>query len=244
MRVTRVHVEAALAPGHEVALPEDAAAHLARVLRLREGDACVLFNGDGHDYPARLVSLDKRQVRARIEAAQPLQNESPLRIVLLQGVARGEKMDLILQKATELGVAQILPVDSERSEVKLSGERLHKRLAHWQGVVVAACEQSGRARVPEVASPQALIAAAAALPDDALRLLLDPQGAHTLSTLQAPASQRVVIAIGPEGGWSPRDRQALEAAGFQGLRLGPRVLRTETAGLAAIAALQARLGDL
>jgi len=244
MRVTRVHVEAALAPGHEVALPEDAAAHLARVLRLREGDACVLFNGDGHDYPARLVSLDKRQVRARIEAAQPLQNESPLRIVLLQGVARGEKMDLILQKATELGVAQILPVDSERSEVKLSGERLHKRLAHWQGVVVAACEQSGRARVPEVASPQALIAAAAALPDDALRLLLDPQGAHALSTLQAPASQRVVIAIGPEGGWSPRDRQALEAAGFQGLRLGPRVLRTETAGLAAIAALQARLGDL
>lgn len=244
MRVTRVHVEAALAPGQEVALPEDAAAHLARVLRLREGDACVLFNGDGHDYPARLVSLDKRQVRARIEAAQPLQNESPLRIVLLQGVARGEKMDLILQKATELGVAQILPVDSERSEVKLSGERLHKRLAHWQGVVVAACEQSGRARVPEVASPQALIAAAAALPDDALRLLLDPQGAHTLSTLQAPASQRVVIAIGPEGGWSPRDRQALEAAGFQGLRLGPRVLRTETAGLAAIAALQARLGDL
>ncbi|RZZ90856.1 16S rRNA (uracil(1498)-N(3))-methyltransferase [Pseudoxanthomonas winnipegensis] len=244
MRVTRVHVEAALAPGHEVALPEDAAAHLARVLRLREGDACVLFNGDGHDYPARLVSLDKRQVRARIEAAQPLQNESPLRIVLLQGIARGEKMDLILQKATELGVARILPVDSERSEVKLSGERLHKRLAHWQGVVVAACEQSGRARVPEVASPQALIAAAAALPDDTLRLLLDPQGAHALSTLQAPASQRVVIAIGPEGGWSPRDRQALEAAGFQGLRLGPRVLRTETAGLAAIAALQARLGDL
>lgn len=244
MRLTRVHVDAALAPGQEVALPEDAAAHLARVLRLREGDACVLFNGDGHDYPARLVALDKRQVRARIEAAQPLRNESPLRIVLLQGVARGEKMDLILQKATELGVAQILPVDSERSEVKLSGERLHKRLAHWQGVVVAACEQSGRARVPEVAAPQPLIAAAAALPDDALRLLLDPQGAHVLSSLQAPVSQRVVIAIGPEGGWSPRDRQALEAAGFQGLRLGPRVLRTETAGLAAIAALQARLGDL
>ncbi|TMN20272.1 16S rRNA (uracil(1498)-N(3))-methyltransferase [Pseudoxanthomonas sp. X-1] len=244
MRLTRVHVDAALAPGQEVALPEDVAAHLGRVLRLREGDACVLFNGDGHDYPARLVALDKRQVRARIEAAQPLRNESPLRIVLLQGVARGEKMDLILQKATELGVAQILPVDSERSEVKLSGERLHKRLAHWQGVVVAACEQSGRARVPEVAAPQPLIAAAAALPDDALRLLLDPQSAHVLSTLQAPASQRVVIAIGPEGGWSPRDRQALEAAGFQGLRLGPRVLRTETAGLAAIAALQARLGDL
>ena len=244
MRVTRCPIDLALHSGQTLALPEETANHLVRVMRLREGDTCVLFNGDGHDYSATLTVAGKREVQVRIDAVDRVDNESPLAITLLQGIARGEKMDLILQKATELGVAQILPVDSERSEVKLSGERLHKRLAHWQGVVVAACEQSGRARVPEVAAPQPLIAAAAALPDDALRLLLDPQGAHALSTLQAPASQRVVIAIGPEGGWSPRDRQALEAAGFQGLRLGPRVLRTETAGLAAIAALQARLGDL
>ncbi|SEL72738.1 16S rRNA (uracil1498-N3)-methyltransferase [Pseudoxanthomonas sp. GM95] len=244
MRLTRVHVEASLSPGAQVSLPEDAAAHLSRVLRLREGDACVLFNGDGQDYDATLTSITKREVLAQISGARAIDNESPLHITLLQGIARGEKMDLILQKATELGVAAVLPVDSERSEVKLSGERLHKRLAHWRGVVVSACEQSGRARIPDVAEPQPLLAAAAALPADALRLLLDPQGTHALKTLAAPTSRHVVIAIGPEGGWSPRDRQALESNGFQGLQLGPRVLRTETAGLAAIAAVQALLGDL
>ncbi|MBP3973579.1 16S rRNA (uracil(1498)-N(3))-methyltransferase [Pseudoxanthomonas spadix] len=244
MRLTRVHVEGALVPGSEIALPEDAAAHLARVLRLRQGDACVLFNGDGHDYHAQLLRIDRREVVAAVTGARAVDTESPLHITLLQGIARGEKMDLILQKATELGVAALLPVDSERSEVRLTGERLHKRLAHWRGVVVAACEQSGRARVPQVAEPQALLAAAAALPADSVRLLLDPQGAHALKMLAAPASGQVVIAIGPEGGWSPRDRKALETHRFQGLRLGPRVLRTETAGLAAIAAVQALLGDL
>jgi 16S rRNA (uracil1498-N3)-methyltransferase len=244
MRLTRVHVDAPLSAGAQVALPEDAASHLSRVLRLREGDACVLFNGDGHDYDAQLTSIGKREVLAQISGARAVDNESPLHITLLQGIARGEKMDLILQKATELGVAAVLPVDSERSEVKLSGERLHKRLSHWRGVVVSACEQSGRARVPDVAEPQALLAAASALPAGALCLLLDPQGRHALKSLCLPASGRVVIAIGPEGGWSPRDRQALETSGFQGLRLGPRVLRTETAGLAAIAAVQAQLGDL
>lgn len=244
MRLTRVHVDAPLSAGAQVALPEDAAAHLSRVLRLREGDACVLFNGDGHDYDAQLTGIGKREVLAQVSGARLVDNESPLHITLLQGIARGEKMDLILQKATELGVTAVLPVDSERSEVKLSGERLHKRLAHWRGVVVSACEQSGRARVPEVAEPQALLAAASALPAGALRLLLDPQGTHSLKSLSPPASGQLVIAIGPEGGWSPRDRQALETNGFQGLRLGPRVLRTETAGLAAIAAVQAQLGDL
>jgi 16S rRNA (uracil1498-N3)-methyltransferase len=244
MRLTRVRVEGVLTPGAEITLPEDAATHLSRVLRLREGDACVLFNGDGHDYDAQLLRITRREVVAAIAGARAIDNESPLRISLLQGIARGEKMDLILQKATELGVAAVLPVDSERSEVKLTGERLDKRLAHWRGVVVAACEQSGRARVPEVAEPRALLAAAATLPGDTLRLLLDPHGIHALKGLAVPASGQVVIAIGPEGGWSPRDRQALESNGFQGLRLGPRVLRTETAGLAAIAALQALLGDL
>jgi 16S rRNA (uracil1498-N3)-methyltransferase len=244
MRLTRVHVDTALSTGAQVTLPEDAAAHLSRVLRLREGDACVLFNGDGHDYDATLTSIGKREVLAQIAGVRAIDNESPLHITLLQGIARGEKMDLILQKATELGVAAVLPVDSERSEVKLSGERLHKRLAHWRGVVVSACEQSGRARIPDVAEPRSLLAAAGTLPEGTLRLLLDPQGTHDLKTLAAPASGHVVIAIGPEGGWSPRDRQALESNGFQGLRLGPRVLRTETAGLAAIAAVQALLGDL
>ena len=243
MRVTRSYVDAPLAVGQTLSLPEEAANHLVRVMRLREGDGCVLFNGDGHDYQATLVAVGKRDAQVRIDAASLPDNESPLHITLLQGIARGEKMDLILQKATELGVAAIVPVNAERTEVKLDAARAEKRLAHWTSVVVSACGQSGRARVPTVAAPQSLLEAARQMPAQALKLTLDPLGEHRLSTLQ-PAPGGVVIAIGPEGGWSPRDRQALTEAGFQGLQLGPRILRTETAGLAAIAAVQARLGDL
>lgn len=244
MRITRAFVDAPLAPGVELALPEHAATHLVRVLRLREGDPCVLFNGDGHDHPARLVAVGKREVRARVEARVAVERESPLRLVLLQGVARGEKMDLILQKATELGVSAIRPLFSERSEVRLDEARAEKRLAHWRQVVASACEQCGRATVPEVAAPVPLHEALAALPHDAFGLLLDPEGAHGLRTLALDGSRTLCLAVGPEGGWSPRDREHLRAAGFAGLRLGPRVLRTETAGLAAIAALQALYGDI
>jgi len=244
MRMTRCHVDLPLRVGDEPVLPERAASHLARVLRLREGDPCVLFNGDGHDYAARLLAAGKRELRVRILASAAVDNESPLRIVLLQGIARGERMDLILQKATELGVAAIVPVSGERTEVRLDAERAEKRVAHWRSVVESACEQSGRARVPELCAPAALDAAAHALHGDGLRLVLDPQGEHRLDALPRPPGDRAWIAIGPEGGWSPRDRRILEAAGFSGLRLGPRVLRTETAGLAAIAALQGRFGDL
>lgn len=148
MRLTRCHVELALRAGDELVLPEHAAAHLARVLRLREGDPCVLFNGDGHDYTARLLAIGKREVRVRVLSSAEVDNESVLSIVLLQGIARGEKMDLILQKATELGVAAVMPVSGERTEVRLEGERSDKRLAHWRSVVASACEQSGRARLP------------------------------------------------------------------------------------------------
>ena len=243
MRLTRSHVDLPLAVGQTVSLPEEVANHLVRVMRLREGDGCVLFNGDGHDYSATLVESGKREARVQVVAAQPVDNESPLPVTLLQGIARGEKMDLILQKATELGVQAIVPVNAERTEVKLDAARAEKRLAHWRSVVVSACGQSGRARVPSVAPPLGVQEAARAMPGAALKLTLDPQGEHRLSTLESTPGG-VVIAIGPEGGWSPRDRQALAAAGFQGLQLGPRILRTETAGLAAIAALQARLGDL
>ena len=244
MRLTRSHVDLPLTSGARITLPEDSAAHLVRVLRLREGDACVLFNGDGHDYPARLVQAGKREAVVELGDAAPADNESPLRITLLQGIARGEKMDLILQKATELGVAAIMPVNGERTEVKLDAERAGKRLAHWREVAVSACEQCGRARLPDIAPPRPLEQAVQALDRDMLRLILDPEAIDRLATLAAPASMRIAIAIGPEGGWSPRDLATLESAGFTGLQLGPRVLRTETAGLAAIAALQARFGDL
>src|SRR5690606_4658857 len=161
-----------------------------------------------------------------------------------QGVARGEKMDWILQKATELGVAGFVPVNSERSEVRLDAARAAKRLAHWQGVVASACGQSGRAVVPPVAAPTSLAEAAAGLSGDALKLTLDPTAEANVRGLAAPQGREVVVAIGPEGGWSPRDRTVLADAGFAGLRLGPRILRTETAGIAAISALQAAFGDL
>jgi len=244
VRVNRAFVDAPLAPGTRIVLPETAAAHLLRVLRLREGDACVLFNGDGNDYAARIVAATKRGGEAEIIGVQAVDNESPLRIVLVQGIARGEKMDLILQKATELGVAAVVPVSSQRSEVKLDAARAQKRLAHWRTVVASACEQSGRARVPGVAAPESLEAAVAALAGGGPRLLLDPFADATVASLAPPGGAGVTVAVGPEGGWSPRDRETLLSAGFAGIRLGPRVLRTETAGLAAVAALQARFGDL
>lgn len=244
MRTTRVHIDVPLAPGTDLTLPEGAAVHLARVLRLTIGDEFVVFNGDGHDYAARIVAQDKRQLRVVVSAARSVDNESPLRLTLLQAVARGEKMDLILQKATELGIAAIAPLWSQRSEVKLDGDRAEKRLAHWRGVVVSACEQCGRARVPVVAAPVPLATALGALPAGGLRLILDPEGELALGTLDREAAAGIVLAVGPEGGWSPADRTQLQGAGFHGLRLGPRILRTETAGLAAIAALQSRLGDL
>ena len=243
MRLTRIHVEASLAMGTRVTLPEDAAAHLVRVLRLQPGDACVLFNGDGNDYDARIAAAGKRSVEVDIVGLRTVDNESSLSITLLQGVARGEKMDLILQKATELGVAAISPLWSQRSEVRLDEARAEKRLTHWQGVVIAACEQSARARVPAVAAPLPLAAALAALPATGLKLILDPDGEWSLGTLALEPAMPIVLAVGPEGGWSPGDREQLRGAGFVGVRLGPRVLRTETAGLAAIAALQARFGD-
>ncbi|WP_062357580.1 16S rRNA (uracil(1498)-N(3))-methyltransferase [Pseudoxanthomonas mexicana] len=243
MRLTRCHVDATLSVGTSLALPDTAANHLARVLRLREGDGCVLFNGDGHDYDARITAISKRGVLADIVGARAVDNESPLHVTLLQGIARGEKMDLILQKATELGVAAIVPVMAERTEVKLDAERTEKRVAHWRSVVASACEQSGRARLPTLALPAALIDAARTFDDGATKLTLDPAGDVSLASVQL-AGAAVVVAIGPEGGWSPRDRDTLAAAGFTGLRLGPRILRTETAGLAAIAALQSRFGDL
>jgi 16S rRNA (uracil1498-N3)-methyltransferase len=242
MRLTRLHVESPLAVGARIALPEAVAGHLLRVLRAQVGDACVLFNGDGRDYDARIVATGKRDAEVEILAARANGNESPLRIVLMQALARGEKMDWILQKATELGVAAIVPVASERSEIRLEGERAGKRGAHWRSVVVSACEQSGRATVPMIAAPGPLPDAMAGLATGTRRLLLDPQAAHGMRTLDV-AADGIVLAIGPEGGWSARDLAILRGNGFEGLRLGPRVLRTETAGIAAIAALQACLGD-
>ncbi|MFC3650524.1 16S rRNA (uracil(1498)-N(3))-methyltransferase [Dyella humi] len=244
MRTTRIHVDQPLAPAIELSLPAQAAEHVARVLRMDAGDVLTLFNGDGYDYAATLVSVGKRDVVLRIEDREEIANESPLQLTLAQGVARGEKMDLIVQKATELGVARIVPLFTERSEVKLDASRAEKRLQHWRAVAASACEQSGRVRIPEVVPALPLQVWLESLTDDgAQRLALLPEGTLRARELRFGASGGLLV-VGPEGGLGERDVAALREAGFQGLRLGPRILRTETAGLAALAALQALHGDL
>lgn len=244
MRAIRIHVDQPLSPGLEVELGPSASEHVARVLRLGVGDPVILFNGDGCDYAGVLSTVGKRGVQVRVGAGQALHNESPLALSLAQGVARGDKMDLVVQKATELGVVQIVPLLTERSDVKLDPARSEKRLLHWRAVAASACEQCGRARVPEVLPAQSLSNWLASLAGDRRsRLALLPHG--TLSAREvafAPAGG--VLVAGPEGGLGERDVVALSAAGFDGLALGPRILRTETAGLAALAALQALHGDL
>ncbi len=243
MRIIRIHVDLPLSAGLELSLPTQAAEHVARVLRLVGGDPVTLFNGDGHDYQATILEVGKREVQARVESATAAQNESPLRLTLAQAVVRGEKMDLIVQKATELGVARIVPLLTERSEVKLDASRAEKRLAHWRAVVASACEQSGRACLPEVVPALSLAAWLDGLgPDRTLRLALLPQATQSSRDLHFPDHTGTLV-VGPEGGLGKRDIAALTAADFHGLRLGPRILRTETAGLAALAALQSCHGD-
>ncbi len=244
MRTIRLYVDTALQAGSQLALPDAAADHALRVLRLRTGDALTLFNGDGCDYACIIEHSDRRSARVRVNACTEVGNESPLTLTLVQAVARGEKMDWIVQKATELGIARIVPVLSERSEVRLDARRADKRLDHWRAVAASACEQSGRARLPLMEPLRPLdewITAQAG--QDTQRLVLSPDSGARLAE-RAWVSARASVAVGPEGGWSQRDLSTLQGAGFETLQLGPRVLRTETAGLAAIAAMQALHGDL
>ena len=244
MRTIRLHADLPLTVGTELTLPAQPSEHAARVLRLSAGDPLILFNGDGCDYQAIICAIAKHAVTVRITAHQMLQNESTLPLVLAQGVARGDKMDLIVQKATELGVTAIVPLLTERSEVRLDRPRALKRVAHWQSVATSACEQSGRARIPEIQPIQPLADWLADLSDHgAVRLALMPQAANTIRGLRFAAAGGVLV-VGPEGGLGDADINALEEYKFLGLRLGPRILRTETAGLAALSALQACHGDL
>lgn len=244
MRVTRLFVDAPLQPGGELTLPAASASHATRVLRLRAGDPVALFNGDGHVYAARLTASGSRAVRAHIENVATNACESPLQLTLVQALARGEKMDWIVQKATELGVARIVPVVTERSEVKLDATRADKRSAHWRAVMIAACEQCGRNVLPRIEAPASLRASLESegtlMP--APRLMLCPGSRARLR--DAAPGPTATLAVGPEGGFGDGDLAALRAAGFQAATLGPRVLRTETAGIAALAALQALFGDL
>lgn len=232
-----------MAPGDELALGADGSGHVIRVLRMRPGDPVVLFNGDGNDYPAVVTHCHRRQVHARVDKVVAGDRESPLRLVLAQALVSNNKMDLVVQKATELGVQGIVVLVTERATVALDGKRSQRRLAHWRAIATAACEQSGRAVIPAITPPQGLHPWCAR-GDHApgARLLLAPDGGQRLRELPHAAAAATLV-VGPEGGLSGAEMETLAAAGFTRLALGPRVLRTETAGLAALAALQARWGD-
>lgn len=237
----RFHCPELLPESGDWPLPAAVAHHALRVLRLKEGAAVVLFDGSGAEVEATLHGRGS-QAMARILSRRMLSRESPLRIVLVQALASADKMDWVVQKAVELGVARVQPVRATRSVLKLTGERAEKRLAHWREVAVSACEQSGRNRVPLVADILDLQAYLAEPAAGVERWVLDPAQGRSLSALAAPQGECHVL-IGPEGGWSEEELQACQAAACTAVTLGPRVLRTETAGLAMLAGMQALWGD-
>lgn len=241
MRQSRVYTAQPLAPGTEITLEAEAGHYLTRVLRLRAGETLVLYNGDGNDYAAELVSARRDQVRVQVIARLPAVAESPLDLTLVQAISRGERMDYSLQKATELGVSALQPLFTERVEVRLEASRLEKRMAHWQAVIQAACGQCGRATVPVLKAPLDLEDWLQA-PAPGLRLVLTPEAELSISTLD-PVAAPVEFLVGPEGGLTEREHERCARSGVLAVSMGPRILRTETAGPAAIAVLQALFGD-
>jgi len=256
MRLNRVYLEGALIPGTTVELAREAGAHLAKVLRAHSGDELVLFNGDGREFTGTIDAVRGSRVAVSIGAARGIDRESPCRLTLVQCVPRGERMDFIVQKATELGVARIVPVLSQRSVVRLDSSQAASKQAHWRAVAVSACEQCGRNRLPGIEAAQPLLnylgalsspGAAPGVADAAagrsLRLVMEPHGGAPGDDLGA-AVRAAEIAIGPEGGFAPEELEAFQLSAFSRVGLGPRILRAETAAIAAIVMLQTRFGDM
>jgi len=240
MPVPRIHCDLRLGPGAQFALDPDAAQHVAKSLRLKAGDALVVFDGRGGEYDAAIQRIDRDRVDVKVGAFRDAEREPALQLGLVQGLPEADKMDWIIQKATELGVGWIQPVTCERSVVRLSGDRAARREAHWRRVAVAASEQSGRTRIPEV-RPNLSFINWLATPAQTPRWMLAPGAERISARPEAPSPLELVV--GPEGGFSEREHQLLVQAGCIGVSLGPRVLRTETAPLVALAAIHALWGD-
>lgn len=237
---SRTYVEAKLREGATLQLPDAVAHHLTAVLRMRANDAFVIFNGEGGEFDATLDAIGKKAVTARIGAFRDVNRESPLSITLAQCVSKGERMDYTVQKAAELGVTKIVPLTSTNSVVKLDADRWEKKLDHWRGVMISAAEQSGRTRVPTLHPVTAItdwIAHA-----QGAKIILAIGATQSLRTMTKPSGPIALLA-GPEGDFSADELRAARAAGFEPIGMGPRILRTETAGIAALAAIQALWGD-
>jgi len=243
MSISRIYQPLLLKPGLLLQLDEKASHHLARVLRAKIGDFLVIFNGQGGEHQAVIKQINKKNIEVEILGFVPKETESLLSLQLAQGMARGEKMDFIVQKAVELGVKRIIPLVTERCNVRLSEERGEKRLQHWQSVVISACEQSGRNELPEIVSPLPLLDWLPQVLTD-YRFVLSPHTHQTLSVSAIPPAASITLLVGPEGGLTEQEVQLAVDHGFLPLQLGPRTLRTETAALAALAVFQACFGDL
>jgi 16S rRNA (uracil1498-N3)-methyltransferase len=242
VRQSRVYTAQSLDSVNSIELTGPSSHYLTRVLRLPKGAPIILFNGDGRDYSGEICEIQRQSVLVRLVDSQVAATESALNITLVQAITRGERMDYSLQKATELGVVCIQPVLSSRVGVRLKEDRMAKRLVHWQGVVVSACEQSGRAVIPEVKKPLSM-AQWLDVVDESLRLVLDPTADNKLSSISMTGNA-VSLLVGPEGGLTAAEIEEVSLRGVKTVSLGPRILRTETAGPAAIAVLQAIAGDL
>ncbi|KPN76181.1 16S rRNA (uracil(1498)-N(3))-methyltransferase [Shewanella sp. BC20] len=242
MRVPRIYQPQPLAVNQQLNLDEDGAAHIGKVLRMGSGEHISLFNGDGHDYLAEIVDAGKKSVTVKVLSSEANPSESPLNLHLGQVISRGDRMEFTIQKSVELGVNTITPLFSDRCGVKLTGERLEKKIQQWQKIVISACEQSGRSQVP-IVRPAMELQEWCSEPTSALKLNLHPRAAHGINGLDL-SHTRVRLLIGPEGGLSAEEIAMTETYQFTDVLLGPRVLRTETASLTAITALQLRFGDL
>lgn len=243
--LTRIYFPAEIPAHGKCLLPPEQAHHVVRVLRLEAGDTLTLFDGRGIEYTAVIARIAKSDVTLNVGDPRQVDRESPLVVALAQSISSGERMDYTVQKAVELGVAGIQPLESSRGVVRLDGIRARKRLAHWRAIVVAACEQCGRNRVPEVAPVMALrdwLGQAAPLQESEVRLLLSTEARNSLRELPRPQGA-VTLLAGPEGGLTGDEHGDAVRAGFMPVRLGPRVLRTETAAVAALAAMQILWGD-
>ena len=244
MRQTRLYIEGQYSTGSILDIDAEKARYLGRVLRLRVGDSLVIFNGTGTAYGADITAFSRSSAALTVRDAITVASESPLKVHLVQGISRGERMDFVVQKATELGVKRITPLLTERGIVKLDDRRAEKRRQHWQKVAASACEQCGRVRLPLLDAPVRLDAWLGAKPNHIESdVVLRPGAEQSLAEIDMPAT-KVCILVGPEGGFSDAEYQLTEAAGFTAVSMGPRVLRTETAAAAALAILQARWGDL
>ena len=241
-RTPRIFVHDPLAPGQRLVLEDEAAAHLGRVLRTRPGEPVTLFDGSGPEFAGEIVEATRRSVAIAVGARRDADRESSLELVLLQGVCRNERMDWVVRKATELGVSAIRPVLTARSVVKLDPAKVPPKIEHWRAIAISACEQCGRNTLPDILPPLPVPGALSAHAG-ATGVLLDPEAKGGPATLDRPQGPLCLL-VGPEGGLDEREREAARARGYRGIRLGPRILRTETAALTGVALLQAWFGDL